>query len=89
MTTPINLKLNSSLPSFLAGSNKRRQLILTDFPRLMVVKEENGELRVKAESVLIVRGSTGETGQGVRIVDVQEKGPKGFIIQMVRVYVSH
>lgn len=109
------------LPSFLLPNPKRRQLILTDFPRLITVKEEtNGSLSVKAECVFVVRGSArsastigslgmagppdgfspqpqasastgslGGSGSGsgsggaTKVLDVQEKGAKGFAVQTV------
>jgi len=104
-TSPILVRPPTAihLPSFLLPAPKRRQLILTDFPRLITVKEEpNNGLSVKGECVFVVRGSArsaasggalgGEEGEsgltasgsgGVanRVVDVQEKGPKGFVVQ--------
>jgi len=82
------------LPSFLQPAPKRRQLILTDFPRLIEVKDEKDEAdkgaRVKFEAVF-VRQPTGNaeptapTGSGGanRVVDVQEKGTKGFTVNTV------
>lgn len=90
------------LPSFLLPSPKRRQLILTDFPRLFTVKEETpatggagaGGMSVKSECVFVAKGSarrgTGgdtktrvEEGSAGWVLDVQEKGPKGFTVQTV------
>lgn len=124
----------SALPSFLTpNATKRRQLVLTDFPRLFAVKDEtpgssvgsstgNGpstetegirpsSLVVKNECILVPRpsaasvlstnssagagapidlgasttgaaGHVGAAGAGGanRLVDVQEKGPKGFLV---------
>ncbi|WWD18183.1 hypothetical protein CI109_102632 [Kwoniella shandongensis] len=103
-TSPILAKTSSPsihLPSFLLPAPKRRQLILTDFPRLIVVKddtnpshgpseEDGGGLRIKGECVLVVRpsgatgvstGSVGGNGVTNRVLDVQEKGGKGFVVQ--------
>ncbi|KAK8865634.1 hypothetical protein IAR55_000779 [Kwoniella newhampshirensis] len=124
-TSPILARTSSPalhLPSFLLPAPKRRQLILTDFPRLITVKDEtnpghargdssgtqgggaageddvSGGLRVKGECVFVVRpsGATGlSTGSGGgvpgagvgaggvtnRVIDVQEKGGKGFVVQ--------
>lgn len=84
------------LPSFLLPSPKRRQLILTDFPRLITVKEEASPtgMSVKSECVFAAKGSarrgaSGETRARVEdgtagwVMDVQEKGPKGFTVQTV------
>lgn len=41
LSTPILAKLsNGTLPSFLLPASKRRQLVLTDMPRLLVLKED-------------------------------------------------
>lgn len=41
LSTPILAKpSNGTLPSFLLPPSKRRQLVLTDFPRLLVMKED-------------------------------------------------
>ncbi|WRT65952.1 uncharacterized protein IL334_002903 [Kwoniella shivajii] len=103
------------LPSFLMPAFKKRQLILTDFPRLIIVKDDSlsssnvhaqenhdeDTLKVKGECVFVVRPSnaTGISehsnastaqqhtqGQGTdvipnKVIDVQEKGTKGFIVQ--------
>ncbi|RSH92758.1 pkb-activating kinase-like protein [Saitozyma podzolica] len=144
-TSPVHVK-SSALPHFLAKGPKRRQLILTDFPRLIAVKEESSSrpssaagmattaptaragagsgtgtstpfgspsaaalpntaqvgLSVKSECVFVVRPSTGtvgtnaSTGTGLqgsplrentasappnRVLDVSEKGPRGFVVQ--------
>jgi hypothetical protein len=93
------------LPSFLLPNPKRRQLILTDFPRLITVKEEaNGTLSNRAECVFVVRGSAlsssttsslGRSGQAdtvppsnsaggaTKVLEIQDKGPKGFTVQTV------
>jgi hypothetical protein len=91
LSTPISARPSTAvpLPSFLQPAAKRRQLILTDFPRLIAVKEESGEMKIKAESIFVVRGSPVEAagnGGGVaagRVIGVQEKGPRGFVLQTV------
>lgn len=95
------------LPSFLLPSPKRRQLILTDFPRLITVKEDTpaggnsgGGLSVQSECVFVAKGSarrgTGgdtksrvEEGSAGWVLDVQEKGPKGFTVQTVSPVLYH
>ncbi|KAL1405182.1 serine/threonine protein kinase [Vanrija albida] len=52
LSTPILVRSSSSvpLPTFLMPASKRRQLILTDFPRLLVAKDDspdNGGARTK------------------------------------------
>lgn len=88
------------LPSFLLPAPKRRQLILTDFPRLITVKEELSPpaLNVRSECVFVAKGSArrngsaGDTRARVEegtagwVLDVQEKGPKGFTVQTVCVH---
>ncbi|WWC60568.1 uncharacterized protein I303_103142 [Kwoniella dejecticola CBS 10117] len=120
------------LPAFLMPAFKRRYLILTDFPRLITVKDDtaipthtpstasagaaddqsNGSssLRVKGECVFVVRpsnathhstlsnGSTinqyqhaqqgsgsgsgsGTSGISNKVIDVQDKGSKAFVVQ--------
>lgn len=76
-------------------ASKRRQLILTDFPRLIEVKDEKDEAdkgpKVKFEAVF-VKQPTGHadapsaqgSGGANRVLDVQEKGTKGFIVNTVR-----
>ena len=88
---------SSLIPSFLQPAAKRRQLILTDFPRLVEVKDEKDTAdkgpRVKFEAVF-VRQPTGQaevvpsqaSGGANRVVDVQEKGTKGFIVNTVSCY---
>jgi hypothetical protein len=82
-------------------SPKRRQLILTDFPRLftVAVKEDTSppSLSVKSECVFVAHAHTrramsrGEVNarvdQGAAgwVLDVQDKGPKGFIVQTVSI----
>ena len=91
----------SVLPSFLMPSPKRRQLILTDFPRLftVAVKEDTSPptLSVKSECVFVAHAHTrrgmsrGEVNARVEqgaagwVLDVQDKGPKGFIVQTVNI----
>jgi 3-phosphoinositide dependent protein kinase-1 len=85
-----------NLPNFLMPSPKRRQLILTDFPRLFSVKEDTpGNLSVKSECVFVAHAHTrrgmsrGEVNARVEqgaagwVLDVQDKGPKGFTVQTV------
>jgi len=75
---------------------KRRQLILTDFPRLFTVKEDTpGTLSVKSECVFVAHAHTrrgmsrGEVNARVEqgaagwVLDIQDKGPKGFTVQTV------
>ena len=133
-TSPISVK-TTSLPAFLSPASKRRQLILTDLPRLITVKEENrtlssthpgasrpdqspgtpSGLSVKSECVFVARPSAGtgisslsetsrmgsdspyavggvprsemahDSGSGGvnKVVDVVEKGARGFIVQTV------
>lgn len=80
---------------------KRRQLILTDFPRLFTVKEDVSppSLSVKSECVFVANSqprkgiSRGEVNARVEqgaagwVLDVQDKGPKGFTVQTVCVCV--
>lgn len=40
LSTPIMTKANNNVPSFLLPVSKRRQLILTDLPRLIEVKDD-------------------------------------------------
>ncbi|WVW80424.1 hypothetical protein I302_102405 [Kwoniella bestiolae CBS 10118] len=121
-SSPIHARTSSPslhLPSFLMPASKKRYLILTDFPRLITVKDDtsspttthghahtpssssagevdNGSMRVKGECVFVVRpsnathhsaqsnGSTinqGTSGVSNKVVDVQEKGAKGFVVQ--------
>jgi hypothetical protein len=80
-------------------SPKRRQLILTEFPRLFTVKEGSSPpaLAVKSECVFVANSQTrrgmsrGEVNARVEqgaagwVLDVQDKGPKGFTVQTVSV----
>ena len=67
----------SVLSSYLA-TPKKRQLVLTDFPRLIEVKEEGKEMKIKHEMVLgPSRGSV------LGAVKVEEKGSKGFVVHAV------
>lgn len=120
-TSPVTVR-TSSLPAFLApNATKRRQLILTDFPRLFAVKEDapaasgaltaafgSGQspagsasqtsgLSVKNECIIVPRPSTasaisggsagttavGGSGGANRVMDVVDKGAKGFVVQTV------
>ena len=84
------------LPNFLMPAPKRRQLILTDFPRLFTVKEDTpGTLSVKSECVFVAHAHTrrgmsrGEVNARVEqgaagwVLDIQDKGPKGFTVPTV------
>ena len=108
LSTPISVRPSpntaSLIPSFLSPV-KRRQLILTDLPRLVEIKDEEGigpSPRIKFEAVFTRQStelaSTPESGQGQahagdlnsdgqggsnRVVEVLEKGPKGFIVNTV------
>jgi serine/threonine protein kinase len=44
--------LHKTTGALLRSGNKKRQLLLTDFPRLLCVKETNNQLRVKSEVIL-------------------------------------
>lgn len=44
--------LHRSTGALLRSNTKKRQLLLTDFPRLLCVKETNDQLRVKSEVIL-------------------------------------
>ena len=44
--------LHKTTGNLLRSSTKKRQLLLTDFPRLLCVKETNDQLRVKSEVIL-------------------------------------
>ncbi|RXK42524.1 AGC/PDK1 protein kinase [Tremella mesenterica] len=100
--SPILLRPASThIPSFLLPAPKRRHLILTDFPRLMIVKDDPSGPVVKNECVFVVRPSVdtvtsqhsgvGPSSPGVtsaqvggtpnRVVEIQEKGSKGFVVQ--------
>ncbi len=58
-------------------------------------EDDPSQLKVKSEFVFVVRPSAGMMGSTVsaqmggtagvanRVVDVQEKGPKGFVVQTV------
>ena len=87
---------STHIPSFLL-TVKHRQLILTDFPRLITVKEEPsapGGLQIKNECVFVSqpsaasgwsRNSRGEiVGTASipnRVMDVQDRGRNGFLVQ--------
>lgn len=87
------------LPSFLLPSAKRRQLIMTDLPRLLAVKDdpETGEPRIKTEFEFLAHPIPGRmravaSNQSSRekeessinyILEVQEKGSKVFVLQTV------
>lgn len=48
----------------LRSTNKKRQLLLTDFPRLLCVKETNDQLKVKSEVILGIPLSVTSKGKG-------------------------
>ncbi len=107
--SPITLKPSASiLPAFLRADPRARirHLILTDFPRLITLKEETdgtGNWKIKTECIFLARGSgngrghshgpgrgnerdspLSEKGNVPNVVlDVQEKGSKGFVVQTV------
>lgn len=105
LSTPISVRTSASsasslIPSFLLHATKRRQLVLTDFPRLVEVKDDKDEAdkgpRVKFEAVFARPAPAGidltepnPTGRGIeagaanRVVDVHEKGSKGFVVNTV------
>ncbi|WWC68385.1 uncharacterized protein I206_102310 [Kwoniella pini CBS 10737] len=126
-SSPIYARTSSPslhLPAFLMPAAKKRHLILTDFPRLITVKDDSvtssnshshshtpstsstgeesgiGNLKVKGECIFVVRpsnathhstisnGSTinqnhpqGTSGISNKVIDVQDKGSKVFIVQ--------
>lgn len=100
-TSPISIRTSSNtslLPSFLSPtSTKKRQLILTDLPRLFTVKEESpstaiqtatslsaassATLSVKNECVFVRSDANGPN----KVMDVVEKGSRGFNVQTVSV----
>lgn len=141
-TSPITLRTSSPalqlhLPAFLLPAPKKRQLVLTDFPRLLMIKDDteadagdpagsgsgagssslsqggnsggggtgessaapggggggHGSLRIKGEAVFVPRPATATgtptaKGSGYStvpnaVMDVQEKGTKGFTVQTV------
>lgn len=86
------------IPSFLLPAAKSRFLLLTDFPRLVEVKdtaEEGPGLgpRIKFEAVFLEQpnvtvaptASTSEPKAGManRVLAVQDKGNKGFVVTVV------
>jgi len=105
LSTPISVRTSASsasslIPSFLLHATKRRQLILTDFPRLVEVKDDKDEPdkgpRIKFEAVFARPAPAGidlteptssgqriEAGAANRVVDVHEKGSKGFVVNTV------
>lgn len=111
-TSPISVRpsTSSKLPTFLQPTPKRQRLILTDFPRLISVKDEaqasvsdkdttlpSAQLKIKTECVFVVRPSggtatstesrnrsiNGVAGAPNCVVDVIERGAKGFVVQTV------
>lgn len=103
LSTTMSVKPTNAvpLPSFLLPSAKRRQLIMTDLPRLLVVKDdtETGEPKVKIEFEFLAhpvpgrtRTAAGDAGGRDKeessinyILEVQEKGSKVFVLQTVRI----
>lgn len=97
-TSPISVRTTSStslLPSFLSpNSAKRRQLILTDLPRLFTVKEEApgsaiqsaSSLSAASQASLSVKNEcvfSSAAGGVNKVMDIAEKGPRGFNVQTV------
>lgn len=61
LSTPILAKpSNGTLPSFLLPPSKRRQLVLTDLPRLLVIKEDEhtNAPKVKTEFFFVTHGKS-------------------------------
>lgn len=58
--SPMSIK-TSALPAFISPAPKRRQLILTDFPRLIAVKEEIAGRRGSTSTV----GSSGQADSAI------------------------
>jgi 3-phosphoinositide dependent protein kinase-1 len=101
LSTPMSVKHTNAvpLPSFLLPSAKRRQLIMTDLPRLLAVKDdpETGEPRVKTEFQFISHPIPSHSKAAVYnhggrdrdesaiqyILEIQEKGSKVFLLQSV------
>lgn len=57
--------LHKTTGALLRNANKKRQLLLTDFPRLLCVKETNDQLKVKSEIILGVPRDVGNTFETV------------------------
>ncbi|BEI87169.1 hypothetical protein CcaverHIS002_0705150 [Cutaneotrichosporon cavernicola] len=107
LSTGMSIKPTSAvpLPSFLLPSAKRRQLIMTDLPRLLAVKDdpETGEPRVKTEfqfishpipshmkAVVYNHGGADRDESAIQyVLEVQEKGSKLFVIQTVELCNIH
>lgn len=101
LSTGMSVKPSNAvpLPSFLLPSAKRRQLIMTDLPRLLSVKDdpETGEPRVKTEFQFVAHPIPGHMkavvyNHGGRdrdeaaiqyVLEVLEKGSKLFVLQSV------
>lgn len=99
LSTAMSIKPTNAvpLPSFLLPSAKRRQLIMTDLPRLLAVKDdpETGEPRVKSEfqfvhhpipshmkTVVYNHGGVDRDEAAIQyVIEVYEKGSKLFVIQ--------
>jgi hypothetical protein len=94
-SSPIFLPASSVLSKslHLPGSKAReRLLVLTDFPRLLCVKQDKhtGVLKVKSECLILRRGTGASrlgplqvAGGGNVLKGVKEKGSKGFSVQTV------
>lgn len=93
LSTPILAKpSNGTLPSFLLPPSKRRQLVLTDFPRLLVMKEdEHTEApKIKTEfffvthpkSIKIAAQLRKESKDGAGGVDGDDDRPVNVILEL-------
>lgn len=85
------------IPNFLLPAPKSRFLILTDFPRLIEVKEtadESSGARVKFEAVFLRHPSPGShraeamvggdgAGATNRVTGIHDRGNKGFVVNTV------
>lgn len=98
LSTPIMTKPSNNVPAFLLPASKRRQLILTDLPRLLEVKDdpESGAPKVKRQFGFVqhqrnvppatVRSATSIPGDDVGlmyVLEVQDKSNKAFVLQTV------
>lgn len=96
LSTPVMTKPSNNVPSFLLPASKRRQLILTDLPRLLEVKEdvETGAPKVKHQFGFLahqrqlppptVRSTASIPGDDVGLIyvlEAQDKGSKAFVLQ--------
>lgn len=75
----------------LAKPPRERFLILTDFPRLLCVKQDHkgeGSFKLKYECLIVRRGTGSGIGSGAGgganvLKSVKEKGAKGFSVHTV------